>query len=64
MPSIVATGFDFGQPLPSPCDCSDELDPGICADWEAAAGDPPAMTSRRRRSFGCRVSHCCTFSSE
>jgi hypothetical protein len=57
MPSIVATGFVFAQPLPSPCDCSDELDPGICADREAAAGDPlsRAMTSRRRRSFGASV---------
>jgi hypothetical protein len=26
------TGLDFGQPLPSPCDCGDELDPGIGAD--------------------------------
>jgi hypothetical protein len=28
------TGFDFGQPLPSPCDRSDELDPGIGTDRE------------------------------
>jgi hypothetical protein len=28
------TGLDFGQPLPSPRDCADELDPGIGADRE------------------------------
>jgi hypothetical protein len=28
------TGIDFGQPLPSPCDCSDELDRGVSADRE------------------------------
>jgi hypothetical protein len=28
------TGFDFGQPLPSPYDRSDELNPGIGADRE------------------------------
>jgi hypothetical protein len=26
------TDLDFGQPLPSPCDCADELDPDIGAD--------------------------------
>ena len=30
----LGTGFDLGQPLPSPCDCSDELDPGIGSDRE------------------------------